>query len=287
MSSRPSSRSSRRSKRASPATPAKTPGKESAPGSSAKTPKTTKKAKVAAVEAVSAPRFIAQFRALSFCLEGQEDTRRFVYYKEHSVRREDPLSPKGRTMFVLNPPLHSETVVQDLFAKIGGEVLSVRMNHAPIGQSARQVVTANVVYKKAKSVRTAMGRVDSPDSPIVVKAPEVAGVEKWKAAYWSSRPDPAELKESVDAAVKAFDDAVDRQKAEQILLVRLHGSCSHASGSVRRGSRPWPRNAHRPRFPLVHLFFGSCRHKKKQTWDGHSSRRAGVPRRSTTVAQSR
>ena len=64
--------------------------------------------KTAAAPAATTPWTIGEFRVLGYRLEGEKDIPRYVYYKEHVVRREDPLSPKGRTLFVLNPPLQSE-----------------------------------------------------------------------------------------------------------------------------------------------------------------------------------
>jgi len=104
-------------------------------------------------------------------------------------------------------------------------VQSVRINKAGIGKSTRQVVTANIVYKKASSLHAALAHCSA--DPCVTVPHDETGVEKWKAEYWAGRPDIQDLKMQVDAAVNAFDDASDRSKAEQILQVSAfrHRKC--------------------------------------------------------------
>lgn len=148
-----------------------------------------------------------------------------VYYKEHTVRVSDPALPKGRTLFILNPPFPHTDTLKRVFEKCVGPVETVRMGthnsnikpddtgHGSHGDIPVQI--AHVVFRKRESVVKALA-LKANDS--VVECPELSpsdfGILRWKAEYEQMRPDAATLQAQVDADIAAFDDEHVRQKAK-------------------------------------------------------------------------
>ncbi len=169
---------------------------------------------------------------------------RYLYAKEHAVRREDPLSPKGRTLFVLNPPLCSESLLAELFQPLG-DVQSVRVSTTTAGKKAEAVVgagaiiaTAHVVFRKASTLRAVLQWQPNATTTLpsegeekegetgkgalllpVLTAPDATsvGLEKYKREYWDARPGADAITAATTAAIANFDDEVAKKAAAELL----------------------------------------------------------------------
>lgn len=74
-----------------------------------------------------------------------------LFFKEHSVRNQEPEYPRNRTLFVLNvPPYATTDCLKHAFADLCGDVRSVTLS------SAKGFKTAYIVFKKESSLDRAM-----------------------------------------------------------------------------------------------------------------------------------
>jgi hypothetical protein len=88
------------------------------------------------------------------------------------------------------------------------------------------------VFKKAASVRAVLDR--DPARPLELPLPDSAeyGLRRWQAAYDAERPAPEVLQQRVDADLAAFDDEVQRERAQRLAM---HGAADD-DGWVQVGS---------------------------------------------------
>lgn len=74
-----------------------------------------------------------------------------LFFKEHSVRNQEPEYPRNQTLFVLNvPPYATTDCLKHAFANLCGNVQSVTFS------SAKGFKTAYIVFKKESSLDKAM-----------------------------------------------------------------------------------------------------------------------------------
>lgn len=74
-----------------------------------------------------------------------------LFFKEHSVRNQEPEYPRNQTLFVLNvPPYATTDCLKHAFADLCGNVQSVTFSNA------KGFKTAYIVFKKESSLDKAM-----------------------------------------------------------------------------------------------------------------------------------
>lgn len=86
-----------------------------------------------------------------------------LFFKEHSIRNQEPEYPKNQTLFVLNvPPYATIDCLRNAFTNLCGNVLSVTFSNS------KGFKTAYIVFKKESSLDKAMEL--SKDSVITLKS---------------------------------------------------------------------------------------------------------------------
>eukprot|EP00730_Choanoeca_flexa_P011867 TRINITY_DN2866_c0_g1_i1.p1 TRINITY_DN2866_c0_g1~~TRINITY_DN2866_c0_g1_i1.p1 ORF type:complete len:306 (+),score=68.52 TRINITY_DN2866_c0_g1_i1:129-920(+) len=136
------------------------------------------------------------------------------YFKEHAVRKPTPETPKGRTLFLLNLPLGGTDTIRNFFEQFG-KVQDVRIATLTTGSAKKRTLqsydAAYIVFKTTKTLARVMALEYDPERRLTFAIE--TGSQRFNNAYDSARPPRDELKATVDAAVAAFDDEVERSKA--------------------------------------------------------------------------
>lgn len=154
------------------------------------------------------------YRAISYQYgNSTKAALRQSFFKSHSTKHVDPELPKGKTIFVLNPP-QVEGAIEQLFAEFG-EVVSVSATRLDGAGT-----TVMVVFEESDSVSAALNvsnkvfKLEGPDK-------SKYGMAKWIKAYEESIIDQQQLQASVDTAMEQFDDKTAKRKADKLAM---HGT---------------------------------------------------------------
>lgn len=175
---------------------------------------------------------VNDFTVIQVKLNETSQAVHYLYIKEHSVRDTHPCKPNGRTVFVLNvPPFVTEEAMKQIFSECGA-VQRVFLHAKPSSgppppQSSESPETffqaqplatgyqvAYIVYHEKSSVKRAKTMSYSKERYFcTARCPLVTGIEKWRAAYISSAPPPADrLKAEVETYMLEYDKTVEEEK---------------------------------------------------------------------------
>lgn len=90
-------------------------------------------------------------------LQYESGATHVLYIREHRSRRADAALPQGFTIFVLNPPLGGETVLEAVFAGCGDVTrVSLSMHRSLVQDTLEEAPVAHVVFRKKNSVARAL-----------------------------------------------------------------------------------------------------------------------------------
>lgn len=153
---------------------------------------------------------------------GPDGTARHTFVKTHSAKKnsDDAGLPKGRTLFVLNPPFGSPASLAALCAEFGS-LEDVQMTSIPaISSLSVETPAAYVVFEKTISVGAALG-VDCR-AVLEIGAPDKSahGLKRWEREHDEAVPQIGELQAKIDADMRLFDDKTHKEKA---LRLAMHG----------------------------------------------------------------
>ncbi|XP_063978047.1 ribosomal RNA-processing protein 7 homolog A [Diachasmimorpha longicaudata] len=139
-----------------------------------------------------------------------------LFIKEHSVKRQQPEHPKGRTLFVLNiPPYATKDSVKNIFTRHCGGITSVSLHPAP-GGSQNGFKTGYVVFAKGSSVEKALTL--PKDFTVVLENEETPqhplGLLKWCREYnEEANVDEKTMKEEIAKYMAAYDKRIEERLA--------------------------------------------------------------------------
>lgn len=89
--------------------------------------------------------------ALWICFNAESSDKHQLFFKEHSIRNQEPEYPKNHTLFVVNvPPYATTNCLKHAFAKLCGDVCSVTF------ANEKGFKTAYIVFEKESSLDKAM-----------------------------------------------------------------------------------------------------------------------------------
>ncbi|XP_071556188.1 ribosomal RNA-processing protein 7 homolog A [Temnothorax nylanderi] len=151
------------------------------------------------------------FKTLWIRFDADSSDKHQLFFKEHSVRNQEPEYPRNRTLFVLNiPPYATTDCLKHAFADLCGDVRSVTFS------SAKGFKTAYIVFKKESSLDRAMEL--SEDCVITLNGDKsvcLTGLEKWCTEYNNTLYDERLMKTDIEEYVTLYDKQVQNRIARE------------------------------------------------------------------------
>ncbi|RLU21647.1 hypothetical protein DMN91_006022, partial [Ooceraea biroi] len=137
--------------------------------------------------------------------DADSSDRHQLFFKEHSVRNQEPEYPRSQTLFVLNvPPYATTESMKHGFAKLCGDVRSITFSNA------EGFKTAYVVFTRESSLDKAMEL--SENCVITLSSDEnacITGLEKWCKEYTDSLRNEQAMKKGIEEYIAAYDKKIE------------------------------------------------------------------------------
>ncbi|XP_011301166.1 ribosomal RNA-processing protein 7 homolog A [Fopius arisanus] len=141
-----------------------------------------------------------------------------LFIKEHSVRKQEPGHPKGRTLFILNiPPYVSKDSLKNIFTRHCGGVNNVSL-HPALESSQNGFKTGYIVFAKISSLEKALSL--GQDFTVVLEPEETPknplGLVKWCREY-NKEANISEntLKEEIAKYMSNYDKRIEKRLAAE------------------------------------------------------------------------
>ncbi|KAL0108979.1 hypothetical protein PUN28_014225 [Cardiocondyla obscurior] len=154
---------------------------------------------------------VKNFKTLWIRFDANSSDKHQLFFKEHSVRNQEPEYPRNRTLFVLNvPPYATIDCLKHAFTNLCGTVRSVSFSNE------KGFKTAYIVFKKEFSLDKAMEL--SADCVITLNNDENAcltGLEKWCKEYNDTLHDERQMKTDIEEYIGAYDKEVKDRIAQE------------------------------------------------------------------------
>lgn len=151
------------------------------------------------------------FRTLWIRFDADSSDKHQLFFKEHSVRNQEPEYPRNKTLFVLNvPPYATTDCLKHAFDNLCGQVRSVTFS------SARGFKTAYIVFKKESSLDKAMEL--SKDSVVTLNSDKsvcLTGLEKWCKEYNDTLHNERLMKQDIEEYIASYDEQVNNRIARE------------------------------------------------------------------------
>ncbi|CAK9811664.1 Ribosomal RNA-processing protein 7 homolog A [Anthophora quadrimaculata] len=134
-----------------------------------------------------------------------------LFFKEHSIRNQEPQHPRGRTLFVLNvPPYVTKKALQMEFTNICGTVSKVYF------ANAKGFKTAYVVFETEFGLEKALEISDNYVITLNTKGNRcLAGLAKWCKEYNFSITNEKVIKQDIEAYMEIYEKKIADKKAKE------------------------------------------------------------------------
>ncbi|XP_072764535.1 ribosomal RNA-processing protein 7 homolog A [Anoplolepis gracilipes] len=169
------------------------------------------------------------FKTLWIRFDADSSEKHQLFFKEHSVRNQEPEYPRNQTLFVLNvPPYATIDCLKHSFAKLCGDVNFITFS------KTKGFKTAYIVFKKESSLDKAMEL--SEDCVITLNGDEntcLTGLRKWCKEYNNSLCDEQITKKEVVEYLTLYDKQIEDRAKEQIAEEDDDGWVTVAGGKKR------------------------------------------------------
>lgn len=168
------------------------------------------------------------FKTLWICFDTNDSDKHQLFFKEHSIRNQEPEYPRNRTLFVLNiPPYATTDCLKHAFIKLCGDI------HLITFSKAKGFKTAYIVFKKESSLDKALELSD--DYVITLSSDEnmcLTGLRKWCKEYNDSLYNENITKKQVEEYLTLYDKEI-KNRIEQIAEEDDDGWVTIAGGKKR------------------------------------------------------
>eukprot|EP00092_Neocalanus_flemingeri_P012816 GFUD01013809.1.p1 GENE.GFUD01013809.1~~GFUD01013809.1.p1 ORF type:complete len:275 (+),score=107.29 GFUD01013809.1:39-863(+) len=176
------------------------------------------------------------FQVLQLKFSPSHQSCHHLFFKPHSVRVEEPLKPRDRTLFCANiPPWATVDTLRRIFQP-NGPVEQVYLQSAPSvgppGLPGDSVFREEgdpyrvgggfkfgyIVFERPQGVKNAMNKMDLSKVVVAstVENPIVVGVKRWAMEYNEQWRKEEEVKESIENFMVEYDKTVaEEKKAEE------------------------------------------------------------------------
>lgn len=174
---------------------------------------------------------IKGFKTLWIRFNAESSDKHQLFFKEHSIRNQEPEYPKNHTLFLLNvPPYATVDCLKYAFAKLCGDVRSITF------ANAKGFKTTYIVFEEESSLDKAMEL--SKDCTITLNNDEnvcLAGIEKWCKEYNDSLCDEQIAKKEIENYITSYDKQVEERLAREKADEKDDGGWMTISGKKKRG----------------------------------------------------
>lgn len=148
------------------------------------------------------------FKTLWICFDVESSDKHQLFFKEHSVRNQEPEYPRNQTLFVLNiPPYATSNCLKHAFTDLCGNVSSVTFSNA------EGFKNAYIVFEKSASLERAMQL--SKDAMIILNSNGnvcLTGLEKWCKQYNDSLYDEQLTKKDIEEYIALYDEQINEKE---------------------------------------------------------------------------
>ncbi|KAL6428527.1 hypothetical protein ACFW04_007872 [Cataglyphis niger] len=151
------------------------------------------------------------FKTLWIRFDADSSDMHQLFFKEHSVRNQEPEYPRNQTLFVLNiPPYATIDCLKHAFTKLCGDVNLITFS------KAKGFKTAYIVFKNESSLDKAMKL--SEDCIITLNNDEnicLTGLKKWCKEYNDSICDEEITKKEIEEYLTLYDKQIEECTAKE------------------------------------------------------------------------
>lgn len=153
------------------------------------------------------------FKSLWIHFNDENLDRHQLFFKKHSIKKQEPHYPRGKTLFVLNvPPYVTTDSLKNVFTRLCGEVKTV------VFTISHGFKTAYVVFENEFSLDKAL-RLSS-DCTICLSTKEetyLTGLAKWCNEYNDSIKSESDIKKEIEDYMSMYDkkikDSIEKENA--------------------------------------------------------------------------
>ncbi|XP_011166451.2 ribosomal RNA-processing protein 7 homolog A [Solenopsis invicta] len=171
------------------------------------------------------------FKTLWVRFDADSSDQHQLFFKEHSVRNQEPEYPRNQTLFVLNvPPYATTDCLKHAFTDLCGSVRSVTFT------SAKGFKTAYIVFKKESSLDKAMEL--SKDCVITLNGTKnlcLTGLEKWCKEYNDTICDEELMKKDIEKCIASYEKQVNSRVAKEKAVKENDEGWVTVTGGKKRG----------------------------------------------------
>ena len=151
------------------------------------------------------------FKTLWIRFDKENTDKHQLFFKEHSVRKQEPEYPRGRTLFALNvPPYATTEVLKECFGKHCGAVSNVSF------ANQKGFKTSYVVFEDESSLEKAL---ELPENYVMTLNSKdrvgLIGLTKWCREYNGSICSEKEMKEEIESYMQNYDKRIVNKIANE------------------------------------------------------------------------
>jgi len=152
------------------------------------------------------------FQTLWLCFDKYSSDMHQLFFKEHSVRNQEPEYPRNQTLFVLNVPpfVTNPDCLKQAFADLCGDIRSITFSNT------KGFKNAYIVFKKSKSLDMAMEL--SKHCVITLNSEKsvcLTGLKKWCTEYNNTLYDEQLMKAEIEEYITSYDKQVTDRIAQE------------------------------------------------------------------------
>ncbi|XP_029167970.1 ribosomal RNA-processing protein 7 homolog A [Nylanderia fulva] len=171
------------------------------------------------------------FKTLWMRFNADSSDKHQLFFKEHSVRNQEPEYPRNKTLFVLNiPPYATTDCLKHAFIKLCGDVHFIKFT------KAKGFKTAYIVFQKESSLDKALEL--SEDCVITLNSNENkcrTGLRKWCKEYNDSLCDEQKTKKEIEEYLTLYDKQIEDRIAKEQNVEEDDEGWVTISGGKKRG----------------------------------------------------
>ncbi|XP_033304538.1 ribosomal RNA-processing protein 7 homolog A isoform X1 [Bombus vosnesenskii] len=151
------------------------------------------------------------FKTLWIRFDEETTDKHQLFFKEHSIRNQESIHPKGRTLFLLNiPPYITHKALIKIFSDLCGTVSKVYF------VTPKGFKTAYIVFEKESDLEKAL---EISENYVITLNKEkkicFTGVEKWCLNYNRSVCNEKEMKKKIETYMQNYDQKISEKIAKE------------------------------------------------------------------------
>ncbi|XP_020295343.1 ribosomal RNA-processing protein 7 homolog A [Pseudomyrmex gracilis] len=171
------------------------------------------------------------FKMLWIRFDEDSSDKHQLFFKEHSIRNQQPEYPRHKTLFLLNvPPYATNDSLKNAFTELCGQV------HFVTFANTKGFKTAYIVFEKESSLNKALEL--SNTSIITLNNDKnlcLTGIKKWCKEYNDSIYNEKTLKQEIDEYMSVYDKQIEERIAKEKTTEEDEEGWITVTGGKKRG----------------------------------------------------